>query len=46
MKKKLWQRIKEAEGDELAIRQLLLATEGWQTLVNWIRGRHGLPNKY
>jgi hypothetical protein len=44
--KPMWKRLKEVEDDELALRQLILVTEGWQTLVNWIRGSHNLPNKY
>lgn len=41
-----WQAIKRVEADELAKRQLVKSMHGWQTLHNWIRGRHGLPNRY
>lgn len=40
------QRLREAEGDNLALRQLILRTHGRETLANFIRGDHDLPNRY
>jgi hypothetical protein len=39
-------RIRDCHGDPLALRALWLATHGWQTLHNIIRGEHDLPNRY
>lgn len=42
----MWQRLRDAEGDELALRELMYRTHGWGTLVNWIFAAHGRPNKF
>lgn len=41
-----WRQIRATEGNELAFRAYILRREGAETLVNVIRGAHGLPNRY
>lgn len=41
-----WQQLKVVAGDPLAFRAYILRREGWQTLVNMIRGDHNLPNAF
>lgn len=41
-----WRAYKRVEGDELAYRWLILRREGRETLINIIRGTHGLPTLF
>lgn len=41
-----WKAYKRAEGDPLAVRMLVLSREGIETLQNFVRGAHGLPNRW
>jgi hypothetical protein len=42
---RMWREV-ESTGDPLLYRQVILAREGRETLVNVVRGAHGLPNKH
>lgn len=42
----MWKQLRAVGGDPLAFRQLVLRSNGYHTLVNVIRGSHGLSNKY
>lgn len=41
-----WRQLALVEHDELAKRQLVKQMHGVETLQNWIRGCHGLPNSH
>lgn len=39
-------RVLDASGDNLAFREFIRYAEGPETLINCIRGDHGLPNRF